>query len=536
MLDTEDLNRRSPLNTTYKQEHIQKLQIANNSSQTKKLDIAEIVGDNRYEITDTLDLFYTVVKTDTIYPVKRGYLFQSEFPDPPSTENKIKVTRDTIYIPRDDRTFAANDLPLKFSHPPAKRLRQSRIVPYRTKMKTDFVTTKADNSRLFEGLDSYTGPDDEYETTPTGILIKANLKDILEDYEVELGVRVALDLTGTEYFVTAANNKKRLDKNVAIYRRAIRRVSENDRLAREKYSTLLGQFGVSYPLDVFRSIRGRFSLRNDKTTRLATDEVSLNALNDNEQRVSIRGEYVFDNTLEHAVNILNGTRYKFYAEIQKGFDVETQGGLQLKARPGTMALLGVDARHYQRLAKHSVLALRVAGATSFGSNKILYYLGGTDNWLIPKFSDGISQPAQNNEFAFQTLAASLRGFDRNIRNGNSYALANAELRIPIFRYLSRGIRSSFFKNFQVVGFADVGTAWQGKSPFDAENPVNTTTITAPPIFSINVKSFKEPIVGGYGLGARMLVFGYFIRLDYAWGIENKVVQDPKFYVSLGYDF
>jgi len=535
-LKADSLKRRSPLNTTFKQEEIQKLQIVNRTTQSTKLNIRELVGDNRYEITDTLDRFYTVVKTDTIYPIKRGFLFQSEFPDPPSTENKIKVVRDTIYVPRNNETIASNDLPLKFDHPPVSRIRQSRIVPYRTKMKTDYVTTKADNSRLFEGLDTYTGPGDEFETTPTGILVKANLKDILEDYEVEIGVRVALDLTGTEYFVTGKNNIKRLDKNMALYRRAIRRVSENDRLARERYSTLLGQFGVSYPLDVFRSIKGRFTLRNDNTTSLATDEVTLNARNDNEQRVSLRAEYVFDNTLEHAPNILNGTRYKFYTEIQKGFDIETQGGLQLEAKPGTMALIGVDARHYQRLAKHSVIALRVAGATSFGSNKILYYLGGTDNWLIPQFSDAIAQPPQGNEFAFQTLAATLRGFDRNIRNGNSYALANAELRVPIFRYLSRGIRSSFFKNFQIVGFADVGTAWQGKSPFDKDNPVNITTVTAPPIFSINVKSFKEPIVGAYGVGARMLLFGYFIRLDYGWGIENKIVQDPKFYISLGYDF
>ena len=69
-----------------------------------------------------------------------------------------------------------------------------------------------------------------------------------------------------------------------------------------------------------------------------------------------------------------------------------------------------------------------------------------------------------------------------------------------------------------------------------DNPVNITTVTAPPIFSINVKSFREPVVGGYGVGARMLLFGYFIRADYAWGVENNIVQDPKFYLSLGYDF
>ena len=533
---TDGLQNIVPINTSNKQENIQKLQLANRSSQSKTLNIEEIVGNNQYKITDTLDLFYTVVKIDTIYPIRRGYLFQSEFEDPPSRDNNLKIIRDTIFIPRDNRTIATNELPLTFDHPPVERIRQSRIVPYRTKMKTDFVTAKADNSLLFEGLESYTGPDDDFETTSTGLLIKTNLKDILEDYELEFGVRIPIDLTGTEYYVTGSNYKKRLDKEVSVYRKSVRRQSDDDVQNRENYSILLGQFGVKYPLDLFRSIRGRFTVRNDKTRQLATDELSLRAANNNEQRVGLRAEYVFDNTLEYAANILNGTRYKFYSEVQKGFDIETQDGLRLKAKEGIMTVVGVDARHYQRIARHSILAVRAAGATSFGTNKILYYLGGTDNWLIPKFSDGVSQPAGGNEFGFQTLAANLRGFDRNIRNGNSFALINAELRVPIFRYLSKGLRSSFFKNFQIVGFADVGTAWQGSSPFSKDNPVNVTRVTAPPIFSIDVKSFREPIVGGYGVGARVLLFGYFIRADYAWGVENKIVQDPKFYLSLGYDF
>jgi len=421
LINTDQISSTVPLNTSYKQENIQKLQLVSRSNQSKTLNIAEIVGNRNYKITDTLDLFYTVVKIDTVYPISRGFLFQSEFPDPPSLNNKLKVVRDTIFIPRDNRTISTNELPLSFNHPPVDRVRLSRIVPYRTKMKTDFVTAKADNSLLFEGLESYTGPDDDFRTTTTGLLIKANLKDILEDYELEFGVRIPVDLTGTEYYVTGSNNKKRLDKEVSVYRKSIRRQGEDDVQDREHYSILLGQFGVRYPLDLFRSIRGRFTLRNDKTRQLATNELSLRAPNDNQQRVGLRAEYVFDNTLEYAPNILNGTRYKFYSEVQKGFDIETQGGLKLSAKEGIMTVIGVDARHYQRIARHSIFALRAAGATSFGTNKILYYLGGTDNWLIPKFSDGISQPAGGNEFGFQTLAANLRGFDRNIRNGNSFA-------------------------------------------------------------------------------------------------------------------
>ena len=43
-------------------------------------------------------------------------------------------------------------------------------------------------------------------------------------------------------------------------------------------------------------------------------------------------------------------------------------------------------------------------------------------------------------------------------------------------------------------------------------------------------------MAGYGLGLRTMLFGYFIRVDYAWGIETRIVQDPGLYISLGMDF
>ena len=113
-----------------------------------------------------------------------------------------------------------------------------------------------------------------------------------------------------------------------------------------------------------------------------------------------------------------------------------------------MGTVGFDARHYIRFLKHSVIALRGAGAFSFGDQKTLYILGGTDNQLFAKNNDNVSIPPDN--YAFQTLAANMRGFDRNIRNGTSYALINAELRMPLFKYLSgKPLASSFLRNFQV---------------------------------------------------------------------------------------
>lgn len=205
-----------------------------------------------------------------------------------------------------------------------------------------------------------------------------------------------------------------------------------------------------------------------------------------------------------------------------------------------MGIVGFDARHYQRILKHSVLAVRAAGATSFGSERILYYLGGVDNWLFPRFNEEIPLPASDANFAYQTVAANLRGFRLNIRNGNSYLLTNTELRVPIFKHLSKNLKSNFLRNFQVVGFFDIGTAWQGATPFSEENPLNTKTIPDPEVPSnpvvVKVRFFRDPIVMGYGAGARMLLFGYFLRLDYAWGVETRVIQEPRLYLSLGMDF
>jgi hypothetical protein len=41
---------------------------------------------------------------------------------------------------------------------------------------------------------------------------------------------------------------------------------------------------------------------------------------------------------------------------------------------------------------------------------------------------------------------------------------------------------------------------------------------------------------GYGAGVRAMLLGYWIRLDWAWGIENNIVLPRIFYFSLSLDF
>ena len=470
-----------------------------------------------------------------------NYLFQSEFDDD-------EVPTRTKPAPKEDmtepETAPEKVQPLVYiSDAQADGLRQklqefrpSRIIPYRLQFRTDYVTTQLDNGVLFDGLNSYSGVPQDFGYPAPGILLKANFKDLLEDYEFEGGVRVPTSFNGAEYFLIYNDKKKRLDKRYAVYYRRLRFTLDNTPPP-IKYDNriFLTQYQLRYPLDVFTSLRATATLRFDNSTTLASDAPTLQAPNLEEQRFGIKAEYVFDNTLDIALNVKNGTRYKIFGEMIKGLQIDLgQNNPQFKVKDGFMTVIGADFRHYQRLLKWSVLAGRLAGATSFGQQKILYMLGGTDNWLFPQFDNNIPLPT-GDDFAYRTIATNARGFKLNSRNGNSYAIFNTELRVPVFRYLFPRKQSNFIRNFQVIGFFDMGSAWEGLNPFNEQSPLNTWEGKGNNV-SIKVNYFRDPIIFGYGTGIRTLLFGYMIRLDYAWGVETRVVQVPKLHFSIGMDF
>jgi hypothetical protein len=246
--------------------------------------------------------------------------------------------------------------------------------------------------------------------------------------------------------------------------------------------------------------------------------------------ISLKGEYIFDNTRFLGVNLYQGLRFKIFAEGYK----------QLDAKKSDMFVYGADFRHYTKIHRTLIWANRFAASSSFGHTPLIYYLGSVDNWtnLFGKaetFDNSVAIDYERN-YAFQTLASNLRGFSQNIRNGSNFALINSELRWPVFRYfLNRPISSSFLNNFQVVGFFDIGSAWSGLNPWSGKNAWNTEEFINGPIRVI-IDSHREPIVAGYGYGLRTRLLGYFIRLDWAWGIENQTVLPRIFYFSLNLDF
>jgi len=298
---------------------------------------------------------------------------------------------------------------------------------------------------------------------------------------------------------------------------------------------LLGLYRIKYPFDVYRSLSLTTSLRFDRSFFLSAEINTLNELQDREKRLSAKLEYIFDNSFDVGLNIKNGARYKLFMEAINAFDLQVTDGFDFSLTNGFTSIFGFDARYYQPILKYAVLALRGTGATSFGSDKMLYYLGGVESAIRGEFNNSI--PVPNGNYTYQVNAPHLRGFNHNIRNGNSYVLSNVELRLPILNLLGiRKVKYSFLRDLQLVGFFDAGLAWHGKTPFEPNNPINNTTLESPPVIVVDIKYFRDPLVMGYGVGLRSTILRYFVKLDYGWGIETGAIQDPKIYVSLGKDF
>ena len=390
---------------------------------------------------------------------------------------------------------------------------------------TDYVVTQLDESYLNPVYQKFTGPGAVDLNPGFSGFFKIGLSDLFDDYKITGGVRISADLNSNEYFMSFENRLHRLDRQLILHRQSLLDIADGSSLV--KIHTHDAQYILKYPFNETSCIRGTLSMRADRTVYLATDDYDLAHPNVYEYWGGSKLEYIYDNTRKRGLNLYYGTRLKLFAEYYQ----------QINQQQTDMEVLGFDIRHYTKIHRDFIWASRIAASTSLGHEKLIYYMGGVDNWLSPSFNNNTPVSTTEN-YAFQTLATPMRGFIQNIRNGNSFAVANNELRLPIFRYLmNRPLKSDFLNNFQIIGFTDVGTAWTGKSPYSDNNSLNTQTFSAPgnPV-TVVVQTKQEPIVVGYGWGLRSRILGYFIRLDWAHGWDDGTIGKTVFYLSIALDF
>lgn len=396
------------------------------------------------------------------------------------------------------------------------RLTKQRM--YETAWYTEGLSTRIDRSFLNQTYQPYA--EGGYFNPALNGLFRISLADLFEDYRIVGGFRLASNLTGNEYLISVQHLRNRNDHLLTFHRQGIQTASTTG--SRTLLHSL--QYGWTRPVSPLFRLHISGMLRHDQTVFLSTDLANLSREPEANFWTQAKAEIVFDSHFSEGPNLMSGERVKATVEHFR----DPANGQR------STTVMGFDARMYRLLTRELMLGLRLAGASSVGPGKVLFYLGGVDGWLIPRFDNSVSPSTQN--YLFQTLATPVRGFIQNIRNGNSFAVSNVELRWNLVRFFARyPLRNEFLNSLQLLGFADGGTAFTGPSPYSEENTFNQKIIESGPI-KVTLKNQEEPIVFGFGTGLRMKLFGYFVRADYAWGILDGRRMPGVFYLSLANDF
>lgn len=430
-------------------------------------------------------------------------------------------------------------------------LERSKLFNYKLKFSTDYVVANLNNSVLFTPLQPYAGGSGPIEPANgsdlTGML-RVSISDLLEDYKFIGGVQLSTDLKDNDYLVSFQNYKHRIDYGASYYRGAQSFEGEfvvpvpgagsalEDLISQARTITNIYQLNAAYPFDRIHRVDLQVGFRYDNTVVRADYSssdayASLAAPNLRDKYAFVDLDYVSDNTSNPTLNIWKGLRWKAYANLYK----QTGTGDNL------MTDLGLDFRNYLPIYRNFIWAVRVAGDYSaIGDQHIIYYLGGMDGWIGPKFNNS-NTPDPNINYIYQGLALNLRGYDQNAANGDKALTINSEFRLPILTtFCNKPINNAFLRNFQVTQFFDLGTAWTttfGRPTVTyTDRDVNSQGTTVSPISILVKPAGIGPFLGGYGFGVRSTLLGYFLKLDAGWPMDGFFSGSPKLYFSLGFDF
>ena len=351
------------------------------------------------------------------------------------------------------------------------------------------------------------------------------LTDLLENHVLRAGGFITTSLKNTDLFAEYTNQKYRVDYGLRVDRQALF-VEASDAGLLQKYRYNRFAATASYPI----SVNTRLTVSPFYAITRLVDLASYGESDRVSDYAGVRGEFVFDNTKINGMNMVMGTKMKVKFEEYTGLRASAQGFRRLT----------LDLRHYQKISRSIVWANRASYGQFFGARPQLFRLGGMDDWLNADYQGSrfLTNYTDPDQVFNQEFVTNLRGFDYSARTGPRYLLFNSELRIPIVQYFAhRPIYSGFFRNLQLTGFADAGTAYSGSNPFGLDNSSNTKpVILAGNYFSASVINFRNPFLVGYGVGARTTLLGFYGKVDVAWGQKDYVTSGPKFYFTLGYDF
>ncbi|RIW13674.1 biopolymer transporter Tol [Algoriphagus lacus] len=374
-----------------------------------------------------------------------------------------------------------------------------------------------------------------------GINLNGKMTDILDNHVFMGGIMTALDFnSGGDVWFEYEYLKSRLDFRGRFDRKTIR-VTEDD-ITFQKYVLTQVEAGVSYPLTINSRFYVAPFVAKSQYFNLNPDSL-IYGQDPDQNRFDVnylggKAEFVFDRTEPMGLYSYTGLKGKIGFQHYQG----------LNHGDRSFSNFYLDLRNYQKIHKNITLASKLYVGSFMGKNPQNYLVGGMDNWLFNEFYNPPSnrpEPSpvrnptgvENSNILFADFV-DLRGYDYDEIRGRNVITFTTELRIPLFSYLSRGnITSNFVRNFQLVGFYDIGSAWNDFAPWERVNDQNTEVInTEGSPFVVVLNNFNNPWLQSYGAGLRTVLMNYYVKFDVARPIRNYETEDLKFYFTLGYNF
>jgi len=359
--------------------------------------------------------------------------------------------------------------------------------------------------------------------------------DVLGDHQIYIGTEMQLTLENSDYLLSYAYLKNRMDYYIVASQTADFYTTSYYGLARLRRYGLSAY--VSRPFSKYSRIDLGISAYkisyNEWYQDIYTGEF-IDVFSTKMNTILPTASWVVDNTTWGYTGPVDGFRHElsYFGSPSIGSD-----GIKFQT-------LQYDARKYFRLGRYYTFATRLMFGSSFGRDAQKYFLGGLPVWLFgygetdgqkdnSQFSYEVLSTGDRNilkDIYFTNYAMPVRGARYAERVGTNTAMANLEFRFPFIQYLSLGFpMKMIFGNIQGHAFIDIGAAWDDFDEF-TDDDVFTDKYGDMP-------KYTSPIISTYGLGMKINLGYFLVRIDTAWDYyRGKGSSRPQYYFSLGADW
>ena len=363
--------------------------------------------------------------------------------------------------------------------------------------------------------------------------------DLLGDHQIAFGTEMVLTLENSDYYLYYAYLRNKTDYHFVGF--------QNADFFTISYFTMgrLRHFGfqttASHPFNRFQRLDFGLSWHNVVYDIL--DQV-YNPISQTNEYVKRPNSQMLTTLLPTFSWVSDNAVFGFTGPVD-GFRQNSSITFSPKKINKNMSFqtIKLDIRKYWRLGRDYTFAMRGFLGKSHGENAQKFFLGGVPSMIsgsgetngiedTGNYRGVITDTSNANlisDIYFAQYAFPLRGARFSERFGNSVALFNLEMRFPFINYLAMGFPLKIvFGNIRGHAFLDVGAAWDSEDEFSNN--------LWPSKYGANNISEFSPWVMTTGLGLKINLGYFLLRIETAWDKNPGGYSKPQWYFSLGPDW